>query len=142
MFAGIAALVVVLGGAGAYWASLGDAEEASLRQPLPQGDTSANPAPAAPSVSLQRDLEAADALVDAEKPEQAPEALRRLAQLETAALAADDSTFLRFRFVRSKALMLTDTRAGCDSLADIEGRLKASRLAAPAGPLLSYCRQP
>jgi serine/threonine-protein kinase len=145
MFAGIAALVVALGGAGAYFATKGNAEGTPLNRPLPQGDTGAStvsPTASAPVVNVERELESADALVDVTKPEQAAEALKRLAALETAARAADDSTFLRFRYVRGKALMLMDERAGCDSLADIEGRLRASRLAAAAGTLLSYCRQP
>jgi hypothetical protein len=145
MFAGVAVLVVALGAAGAYFATKGNAEGTPLSRPLAQGDTGASAAPSAPvaaPLSVERELESADALVDPERPEQAPEALRRLAALETAARAADDSTFLRFRFVRGRALMLTNERAGCDSLADIEGRLRASRLAAAAGTLLTYCRQP
>jgi hypothetical protein len=55
MFAGIAALVVALGGAGAYFATKGNAEGTPLNRPLPQGDTGAStvsPTASAPVVNV------------------------------------------------------------------------------------------
>ncbi|MGH7636028.1 MAG: hypothetical protein ACREOK_00125, partial [Gemmatimonadaceae bacterium] len=70
------------------------------------------------------------------------EALSRLAVLDSAVRLAHDSTFLRFRFLRAKALIGSgDDDAGCDLLYDIEGRLDQSARLADAGRfLITACR--
>jgi eukaryotic-like serine/threonine-protein kinase len=111
-----------------------------------QGNPASAPPPPAPVVppvlNLSRELESIDPLASDTTAAVAREALNRLALLDSAARVADDSTLLRFRFLRGKALIGSgDIAAGCDSLGKIEGRLTKSETLKRAGSfLIEQCR--
>jgi len=123
MLAGIAALVVAIAGVGAYMAlgkNAGDSTE-TLTKPL--GTQTGTPA--ASAVNVSRELERISPTDDT--PELATQALGQLARLDTLVQNAADSTFLQYRFLRGRALLTSGAKkAGCDSLAALEGKLKSS----------------
>jgi serine/threonine-protein kinase len=74
----------------------------------------------------------------------AREALSRLATLDASTARMSDSTLVRFKFLRAKALIGSgEAAAGCDSLYAIEGRLSNSTTLRRAGQvLIDLCRNP
>ena len=72
----------------------------------------------------------------------ARQALDRLAALDASTPKMSDSTLVRFKFLRAKALIGSgDPDAGCDSLYAIEGRLNRSPALSGAGQfLIDQCR--
>ena len=110
-----------------------------------QGDTTkaAHTVATAPAVNWGREFESITALVNqaADKSDTtlARQALTRLNALDAA--ATPDSTYLQYRYLRAQALMVTDSKVGCDSLVQLEGRLNTSRFNRSASPLLTFCRQ-
>ncbi|HJQ21428.1 MAG TPA: serine/threonine-protein kinase [Gemmatimonadaceae bacterium] len=141
---GIAAFVVVAAIGGTYFAMKGKTAVPTaasqqgdtgvkLNQPLATSPT--------PTINVARELDAVAEMPDTTTAE-AQAALNRLQPLEGAAKLADDETLLRFRYYRSKAMINAgQDRAGCDSLRNLEGRLRASRFAKAAGPILTVCAQ-
>jgi serine/threonine protein kinase len=142
LIAGAAALVVALAGAGAYFATQGDA--ASGRTPAtPQGDTSGSVS-SLPVVNLQQELEDISPLTaaDSNSVQMAESALVLLRRIDSAARRADDTTtLLHLRFLRARALISAErVSEGCDSVKPIEGRLSSStRLKNAVVPLLAVC---
>jgi serine/threonine-protein kinase len=143
MFAGIAALVLAVGVAGAYFATKGNAAGAAQQAAAPQGDTVRYTAPIVPAVNLQRELEEIGPLTSDTTDARATiaaGALVRLARIDSVARAADDTSLLHYRFLRGRALMLAGQEAaGCDSLTTLEGRLAGTRWRNALRPLLMVC---
>ena len=81
-------------------------------------------APATPApVNLDRELDA----VNVDDSASAVAALAKLRTLEPLTAAAAETTFLKFRFERARATLLSgQQKAGCDSLRDLEGKLERS----------------
>ena len=142
MIATMAAVAVLAVGGGGYFVMN---NKADARSPRLQGggDTSTVPSTqplrtAAQLVSMSRELEAIASLVDSTPVVR--EALDRLSQLDGQARVSDDSTFLQFRYLRGKALITSgDTKAGCDSLTRLEGRLRTTRFQRAAAAVISAC---
>ena len=126
------AAVVVIAAAGGGWYMMnkdkGAGATETLNQPINQATPAGGPAapPSTPTVNLPRELEKVSATN--ETPELAQKALTELAALEASMAAADDSTFLQYRFLRARATLTSgDAKAGCDSLATLEGKLRSSK---------------
>lgn len=141
MLAGIAALVVAIAGVGAYMAlgnNAGDSTEALRKSLGTQTGT-----PAASVINVSRELERISPTDDT--PELATQALGQLARLDTLVQNAADSTFLQYRFLRGRALLTSGAaKAGCDSLAALEGKLKSSNsrfFRSDSSLLVNVCRQ-
>jgi eukaryotic-like serine/threonine-protein kinase len=145
MLVGVAALVVALGGGGAYFATRDKAADTPATTTKAQGDTNTSTGAVAPAINLQRELEAISALTGetTNTRQNAESALVRLGRIDAVARVADDTSFLHFRYLRGKALMNTEVadrvKAGCDSLSNIEGRLRETRWRNAVGPLLLAC---
>ena len=91
---------------------------------------------------LFRALDDIDPLASDTATAAAREALSRLAALDASTTIMSDSTLVRFKFLRAKALIGSgDPDAGCDSLYAIEGRLNRSPALGGAGQfLIDQCR--
>lgn len=143
LLAGSLAAVIAIGAA-VTWIAINGRSDAGAA--APQGEQIVPPAAvvpdAAPALNLGRELESIRPLVDSA--EAVGQALDRLARLDGAARAADDSTLLYFRYLRARALMVSapdNPKAGCDSLLSIEGRILESAALARAGStLIEMCR--
>jgi hypothetical protein len=137
--AGVAALLIV--GGGGYVVNQMMAADSTGSENVGQSGT-ANPAPAAATaINVDRELEDISFLPDTTAAQNRA-ILLRLQPLDSAAMAAVDSTRLQFRYARAKALLGSgDTQAGCDSLGRIESQLTNTRFNNAAQPLLSFCRQ-
>jgi eukaryotic-like serine/threonine-protein kinase len=143
VFAGLAVAVLVVVGVGAYMKSQNKAGNGAI--PAQQGDTTrmnkvVEAAP--PTVNLLRELDDITAMPDTTV-EEAKAKLARLQPLDSVAQVADDSTFLRYRYMRGKAMIgAGDNKAGCDSLNSIQGKLeRSSRLKNSSRSLLLFCAQ-
>jgi hypothetical protein len=144
VFAGLAVAVLVVVGVGAYMAQQNKAASGAI--PAQQGDTTKVPlnqpiAPPAPTVNLLNELDIITPMVDS-TPEIARAALIRLGDLDSLAQLSEDSTRTRFRYLRGKALIMSgDEKAGCDSVANIEGKLANSRFKRGASVIITNCKQ-
>ena len=70
-------------------------------------------------------------------PALAQQQVAELAKLQTVAAAADDSTLLRYRYMRGKAIINAGhNKAGCDSLNSIQGKLERSQALKRASKVL------
>jgi hypothetical protein len=126
-----------VGGAGAYFATKNGVSGST--PPAQQGDTTPANGTAVPVVRLERELEDIAPMADA-SPESASSALTRLAALDSVARAADDTSFLHFRYLRGRALITTgEVQAGCDSMKNLEGRLTKTRWERAVKRLLESC---
>lgn len=141
-----AAVVLAIGVAGTYFALNGRAANTGVPQtaaPQGAGDTSraaTTPAPAAPQVNLQRELEEISPLSSDTLESVARQALARLERIDSVARLADDTSLLQFRFLRGRAMMNAGmAAAGCDSLKNIEGRIRSTRFHNSLQPLLLAC---
>jgi serine/threonine protein kinase len=143
-FASLAVAVLVVVGVGAYMKSQNKVGNGAI--PAQQGDTnkvalSQSITAPLPSVNLVRELEVITPLADSTA-EVAREALNRLQGLDSLAQISEDSTRTQFRYLRGRALITSgDEKAGCDSLAAIEGRLANSRFKRAASLIINNCRQ-
>jgi serine/threonine protein kinase len=122
LFGGIAAGIAALAVAGYFVLNMNKNASADGNVD-PQGQT-----PSAPiAINLSRELERLPPTDST--PELARDALVKLAAFDSVAQLATtpDSTFLHFRHVRARALLMSgNEKAGCDSLAMLEGKLKSS----------------
>jgi hypothetical protein len=116
-------------------------QEVSGGQAVPQSTQPAAPA-AAPAINWDLELERIDPIATDTTASIARDALNRLARLDSAALTADNATRLRFRYLRSKALINSgDFKSGCDSLYNLEGQLSRSEALQKSGAfLIGVCR--
>jgi serine/threonine-protein kinase len=107
-----------------------------------QVESLSSPAPIDSNTLLFRELDAIDPLASDTTTATAREALNRLAALDASTSRMSDTTLIRFRFLRAKALIGSgDSGSGCDSLYAIEGRLSQSTTLRRAGQLLiDLCR--
>ena len=144
MVAGVAiALVLGVGGA---WYGLKD-RGPDGRTAAQQGDTTKPQqlhqavGTVPPTVNLPRELEQIAAMPDT-TPTEGRAVLARLQALDSVAQVAEDSTLVRYRYMRGKALMASgNDKAGCDSLNSIQGKLEQSRFKGPSRALLRFCAQ-
>jgi serine/threonine protein kinase len=139
--AGVIAVVAIGGG---VFAMRGRGAEAGATPAQQQGAAALNQqvaTPPAPTVNLSRELEDIQPLTNSDSRDTARIVLTRLAALETAAKNAPDSTYAEFRYFRSKAILVTDSALGCDSLKNIEGQIKRTRFNQAAHGLISlFCK--
>ncbi|HYC51249.1 MAG TPA: hypothetical protein VEB19_09105, partial [Gemmatimonadaceae bacterium] len=135
-FAGIA----ILGWSSYKLLGSQDTQEVSGGQAVPQSQPAAQPT--VPTVNWGLELERIDPLAGDLNASVARDALNRLALLDSAAMNADSVTRLRFRYLRSKALINSgDYKSGCDSLYNLEGQLSRSETLRRAGAtLIGTCR--
>jgi serine/threonine protein kinase len=143
MFGGIAAVLVV-GAVGAYLVLKPGPTDANSSNgtTVPAGSLAGVPTPT-PPLNLSRELERLPRTDST--PELARVALAQLAKLDSVAQNAADSTFLQFRFLRGRALLMSgEEKAGCDSLATLEGKLRSSKsrfFKADSALLVNACLQ-
>jgi hypothetical protein len=147
MLAGMASVVIGVAVVSSVFSARGGGADTTLSA-APQGNTGATGGQVAgtgvPIVSVSRELESIAPLTDPGATEaQANDALIRLGRIDSLARVSSDSTLLNFRFLRAKALMLQPQheKAGCDTLRNLESRLKQSRFVRAVDPLLTYCAQ-
>jgi len=146
MIAGIAAVAVIVA-IGGYmkWgppaaASAADSSAGATGSVVDSAKPQSSTAP--PVLSLVRQLEQITPLAEDSTTAVARDALNRLQALDSQAQLAEDSTFTQFRFLRVKALLNSrDTKAGCDSITTMEGKLDKSRFANAGRFLLNSCKQ-
>jgi serine/threonine protein kinase len=136
MLGGIAALVVVLATGGTYLAKNMDGGTNSGA--TPQGGQASGAV--VPEINLPRELERITPLTDDVSDSmvvKAHQALEQLQRLDSLAQRAPDSTFLQFRYLRSKALLTSGSvKVGCDSLRNLESRLAKDPRYERAAPAL------
>jgi serine/threonine-protein kinase len=143
---GVLGLIGFLAIAGGMWA-LGKFGGAGTDDRPPE-TSGGNVAPPSTPVSVDsntlifRVLDDIDPMASDTATATANEALTRLAALDASTSRMSDSTLVRFKFLRAKALIGSgNADAGCDSLYAIEGRLGNSTTLRRAGQLLiDLCR--
>jgi len=133
---GVVLLIAVGGGAAVVLRGTGG----DTKAPALQGDTTRKlnlPLPTAPApVNLSNALETIGQMPD-DTPALAQKQVDELAKLQAAVSAADDSTILRYRYMRGKAIINAgNKKAGCDSLNSIQGKLERSQALKRASKVL------
>ena len=123
---GVIAIALASGGAAFVLRGKGTDTKAPAQQGKTAQNLSQSPATVLPVVNLSRELEGISPTDDT--PELARQALSQLARFDSVARVAPDSTLLQYRFLRGRAMLTSgSTKAGCDSLESIEGKLKNSK---------------
>ena len=145
LFATLGVVGVLAAGTGAYYVMKNG--NANATAAVPQGervvaDTSKLNRPITTPVvprNIGRELEQLSSMVDS-TPDVVSAALQRIQGLDSLAQASDDSTYLQFRYLRSKALINSGSeRVGCDSLKKLQGRLAATRFKRSSEAVISAC---
>jgi hypothetical protein len=129
MFAGLAALVVALGGAGAYYATLGNAANTQLPTTT-RGDSGSVATPAGSSVTgtIDAELERIGRLVDVETgtPAMAREGLAALDRMATSAMSKEQRVVAGLHRTGAHGI-LKDSLQGCQAIKSIEGASKGTK---------------
>ena len=144
---GVLGLIGFVAIAGGMWVA-GNFYGPGTRSERPENNSAGSiapqstPTPVDSNVLIFRQLDEIDPLASDTATATAREALRRLAVLDPSTPQMSDSTLVRFKFLRAKALIGSgDASGGCDSLYAIEGRLNRSPTLSGAGQfLIDQCR--
>jgi serine/threonine protein kinase len=129
MFAGLAALVLALGGAGAYYATLGNAANNQPPTTTPGDSNSvATPAGSSLTVSIDAELERIGRLVDVSIGDTASarEGLGRLDRMATSTMSSDQRLIAGLHRAEAYAV-LEDKQAACQAVKSVEGASKGTK---------------
>ena len=139
MLAGIAALVLVLGGGGAWYAMQGAVPD-TTGAAAPQGELLNRQTEAPPVFSLSRSLTAIRDQVDDSAT--AASVLDSMQRWQAALAQAPDTDYVHFHYLRGRALSASgDGDGACTAFGSIEGKAKGTRFEDALAPLLKFCLQ-